>query len=140
VTQSVLLGAPYGKEAQDKYFAKVAEIALAAADKMVAAKLAEINAALQDDSVEKAINEASVTAIQESFRKGDDNETEVQSISESVPESKQDGNASSVIEGSPNGDGSDSVPAADDTGHVSDASGDGGNAPSAPEPEVTPGA
>jgi hypothetical protein len=38
--------------------------------------------------------------------------------------------------GSTDSNGSDSVTATDDSGHISDASGDSGNAPSAPEPEI----
>lgn len=159
LTKPAILGAPYEKEAQEKYLAKISDDAMAAANKRVNEELDKIIAASQGGAavdpnfridndprgpaptatVAKAINEASVAAIQESFRKGDDNEKEVQSISEPVPESKQDGNASSVIDGSKDGDGSDSVSAADDTRHDSDASGDGGNAPGAPEPEVIPG-
>lgn len=64
------------------------------------------------------------------------NDTEVPSIRESVLQSEQDGGAPNVVEGGTDGNGSDSVPTADDSGHVGDASRDSDNGASAPEPEV----
>lgn len=86
------------------------------------------------------LDAASISASVESINEPDvtenKNENEVPSLSESVPEFQQNSGTPSIVEGSTDSNGSDSVLAADDSGHVSDASGDGSDAPSPSQPEV----